>query len=50
MSENELGLFGKSDKPDHESAWKLYQKGDDFNRQIRLYDTVRVNQNFYIGK
>lgn len=50
MSENELGLFGKSDKPDHESAWELYQKGDDFNRQIRLYDTVRVNQNFYIGR
>jgi len=47
---DELGLFGRSDKPDHETAWKLYEKGQDFNRQIRLEDTVRVNENFFIGK
>ena len=50
MSENELGLFGKSDKPDHESAWKLYAKGQEFNQSIRLDDTVKVNENFYIGR
>lgn len=49
MSE-ELELFGASDKPDHESAWKLYLKGDEFKRAVRLYDTVRVNENFFIGK
>ena len=50
MSENELGLFGKEDKPDHESAWKLYEKGQEFNQSIQLDDTVKVNENFYIGK
>ena len=47
---DELGLFGRADKPDHETAWKLYEKGLDFNRQIKLEDTVRVNENFFIGK
>lgn len=50
MSEQELGLFGKSDRPDHESAWKLYEKGQEFNQSIRLEETVKVNENFYIGK
>ena len=50
MSEQELGLFGKSDKPDHESAWKLLEKGQEFNQSIRLEETVKVNENFYIGK
>lgn len=50
MNDIELGLFGKSDRPNHESAWKLYQKGEEFNQRIRLHDTVRVNENFFIGK
>ena len=50
MSEEALGLFGKSDQPDHDSAWKLYEKGQEFNQSIRLDDTVKANENFYIGK
>ena len=50
MSEHELGLFGKEDRPDHESAWKLYEKGQEFNQSIRLEDTVKVNENFFIGR
>jgi len=50
MNEQELGLFGKSDQPDHESAWKLFEKGQEFNQSIRLEETVKVNENFYIGK
>ena len=30
--------------------WKLYQKGLDFNASINLDETVRVNENFFIGK
>ena len=50
MNEQELGLFGKSDQPDHESAWKLFEKGQEFNQSIRLEETVKVNENFYVGK
>ena len=45
-----LGLFGESDEPDFLSVWKLYQKGLDFNRRINLDETVKANENFYIGK
>ena len=45
-----LGLFGGRDKPDVASAWKLYEESESFNSAIDLYDTVRVNENFYIGK
>ena len=45
-----LGLFGGRDRPDVASAWKLYEESERFNSAIDLYDTVRVNENFYIGK
>ena len=45
-----LGLFGGRDRPDVASAWKLYEESESFNSAIDLYDTVRVNENFYIGK
>ena len=46
----DLGLFGGRDRPDAASAWKLYEDSERFNSAIDLYDTVRVNENFYIGK
>ena len=46
----ELGLFAGRDRPDVASAWKLYEDSERFNSAIGLYDTVRVNENFYIGK
>lgn len=51
MMENEgLELFGDSKKPNHEIGWKLYQKSVEFKRSINLYDTVKVNENFFVGK
>lgn len=46
----QLGLFGEKDTPDAHSAWAAYQRGTDFNTQINLEDTVKSNENFYIGK
>lgn len=31
-------------------VWTQYEKGIDFKNQINLYETVRNNENFYIGK
>lgn len=45
-----LFLFGESDKPNYTSAWATYERGRDFNTQINLESTVKVNENFYIGK
>lgn len=44
------GLFCGKDKPDYQSGWKLYEDGLAFNNAINLNETVRVNENFYIGK
>ena len=33
-----------------ESVWKEYEKGLAFKAQIGLFETVRVNENFFIGK
>ena len=35
--------------PTHEEIWKNFEKGYGFNEQIRLYDQVTVNENFFIG-
>ena len=37
-------------KPDHVSVWKEYQRGLNFNTNLDLYETVRTNENFFIGK
>lgn len=36
--------------PTHEQGWKLYQRGISYNASIGLNDTVRANENFFIGK
>lgn len=50
MSEQKLGLFCGEDKPDVKLAWTLYEKGLQFNNSINLEETVRVNENMFIGK
>lgn len=47
-----LNIMGatESGKLDPDRAWKLYEKGVDFNASINLDETVRVNENFFIGK
>lgn len=36
--------------PTHELVWKKYQRCLDYNSAINLNETVRVNENFFIGK
>lgn len=45
-----LELFGSSDKPTTEVGWKLYQKSVDFKSSLNLFDTVKTNENFFVGK
>jgi len=33
-----------------EQVWKEYEKGRSFKEQINLFDTVKVNEDFFIGK
>ncbi len=47
---NTYSLGRESKLPDCGTAWKLYERGLDFNASINLEDTVRVNENFFIGK
>ena len=47
---NTYSLGEESKLPDCGTAWKLYERGLDFNASINLEDTVRVNENFFIGK
>lgn len=49
-TETKLGLFKGEETPDYKTGWEMYQKALDFNASIKLNDTVKVNENFYIGK
>lgn len=40
----------KKQKPTPDLVWKQYQKGIQFNDSIHLDDTVKANENFFIGK
>lgn len=45
----QTSLF-KGSKPTVTEAFNLYTKGTQFNLQINLDNTIRTNENFYIGK
>ena len=47
---DELYLFEGKKYPDHDIARKLYEDGVMYNTTIQLPETVRVNENFVIGK
>ena len=36
--------------PENERIWKEYEKGLDFNAKIGLDETVKMNENFFIGR
>ena len=36
--------------PENERIWKEYEKGLDFNAKIGLDETVKTNENFFIGR
>lgn len=50
MSDKKLGLFNGEDMPDVKTAWEFYEKGLQFNNAINLEETVRVNENMFIGR
>ena len=50
MPDEMKGMFGGKEKPDCQSGYALYEKGMAFNNSIKLNETIRVNENFYIGK
>ena len=33
-----------------DAVWKEYQRGVDYNNRIGLYDRVKTNENFFIGR
>lgn len=33
-----------------EQVWREYQRGVDYNNRIDLYDRVKTNENFFIGR
>lgn len=41
--------MSESKKVTWQSVWKEYQKMLGFNESIQLEDTVRVNENFFVG-
>jgi len=43
-------VFNGRDEPDVESVWALYRRGRDFHAAIGLDDTVRTNENFFVGR
>ena len=45
-----LGLFNGKYHPTKEICWSWYEEAIAFNNKINLADTVKVNENFYIGK
>ena len=45
-----VGLFKGKSRPDYRIAWEMYNKGLAFNVQINLDETVKVNENFFIGR
>lgn len=51
MADKELfSIFGERSGPEPETVWKMYDKARAFNDAISLDDTVRTNENFFIGK
>lgn len=50
MNEEKLGLFKGEDRPDIKTGWEFYQNGIDFNVAINLDETVKANENFYVGR
>lgn len=48
--EEKLGLFKGEDMPDVKVVWDFYEEGMQFNDAVNLEDTVRANENFFVGK
>lgn len=49
MANVELYLFGDSDTPSYGNAWNAYEQGRAYNNRLNLDETVKANENFFIG-
>lgn len=49
-NDNLLYMFEGKQKPDPIVGYHFYQQGLDFKNRIQLFDNVRVNENFFVGK
>lgn len=43
-------MMARDKKIDNQTVWKEYEKSIDFKARINLYETVKDNENFFIGK
>jgi len=52
VSEDEalIGLFNGHAKPNYKTCYQMVMKAIDYNTTINLSETVKVNENFFIGK
>lgn len=50
MDEKELGLFNGKEMPSVEWVWHSYNDAVAYNTKLDLQETVKANENFYIGK
>lgn len=52
LSEDErlLGLFEGHSLPNYKITWRLFEKGREYNTKQNIEETVKVNENFFIGK
>ena len=50
MDDKELGLFDGKEEPSVEWTWKHYDESVSYNTNLDLQETVKANENFYIGK
>ena len=46
----ELGLFDGKNEPDVLWGWRHYNESVEHNTKLNLQETVKANENFYIGK
>ena len=47
---NELSIWGEAGKASPQAVTAMYNEGLRFNNSVRLDDTVRANENFFIGR
>lgn len=47
---SELGLFCGYEKPTPEAVWSMYENGKQYNTRINHDETIKTNENFYVGK
>ena len=47
---NKSSVFSRKFSPNPKILWEMYENALSFNSSVKLNETVRVNENFFIGK